>query len=84
MFTDLDANQDDYMYIESKLADLVPVLKGSPERQVTWEEDILIDASESFDPAEGLSEIASIDLVSPNILNKRKKVCPRCSACTRK
>ena len=52
------------MYIESKLPDLVPSIRGSTDRIVTVDENVLIDATESTDPAAGLSDVASTELVS--------------------
>ena len=51
------------MYIESKLPELNPVIEGGQERIVQYGFNILIDASESTDPADGLSDVAIITLV---------------------
>ena len=57
------ASQWDYMYIESKLPELNPVIEGGQERIVQYGFNVLIDARESTDPADGLSDVAIIPLV---------------------
>ena len=52
------------MYIESKLPDLVPSFKGSTDTIVKMDSDVSIEATDSYDPADGLSEVASAELVS--------------------
>ena len=56
------------MYIESKLPDLVPVLKGSTDKIVQMDTDVLIDAGDSNDPAAGLSDVANTQLVNKLIV----------------
>ena len=57
------ASQSDYMYIESKLPELNPVIEGGQERIVQYGFNVLIDARESTDPADGLSDVSIIPLV---------------------